>query len=112
MALGHHLDDIAETILMNQFFRGEIGAMCPKQDLFEGRLTIIRPLSYVKENDIKIFAQEKNILDIVSEYKCPKSDISKRKIIKNLLTELERHNPHVKKNILNSLKNIKKDYLL
>ncbi|MBU2258325.1 MAG: tRNA 2-thiocytidine(32) synthetase TtcA, partial [Candidatus Omnitrophica bacterium] len=47
VALGHHKDDIVETILMNMFFQGEISAMSPKQVLFDGKITIIRPLAYV-----------------------------------------------------------------
>ena len=46
IAFGHHLDDIVETILLNQFYRAEIGAMRPNQSMFDGKLSIIRPLAY------------------------------------------------------------------
>ena len=46
------MDDIAETIVLNQFYRGEIGAMKPKQELFDGKITIIRPLAYVREQQM------------------------------------------------------------
>ena len=58
VAFGHHKDDIAETMLMNLFFRGEISVMNPRQELFGGKITIIRPLSYVEEDVIEVFAKE------------------------------------------------------
>ncbi|MBN1913135.1 MAG: tRNA 2-thiocytidine(32) synthetase TtcA, partial [Candidatus Omnitrophica bacterium] len=57
IALGHHKDDIIETILMNMFFNGEISAMCPKQELFHGKLTVIRPMAYVEEDLILRFTK-------------------------------------------------------
>ena len=58
VALGHHKDDIAETVLLNLFFHGEISAMSPKQELFGGKITIIRPLAYVEERLIRRYAFE------------------------------------------------------
>ena len=54
VCLGHHLDDIVETILLNLFFQGEISAMNPKQELFKGKITIIRPLCYTEEDLIPV----------------------------------------------------------
>ena len=52
IALGHHMDDIARTTLMNLFFHGEISTMMPVQKFFGGTIAIIRPLCEVRENEV------------------------------------------------------------
>ncbi len=111
IAFGHHLDDIAETILLNLFFRGEIGAMRPHQPLFNGKVTVIRPLAYEKEAVIAKFATAHKLKNLC-RCLCPHSANSKRATMKRLLTKLEKENPAVKMNILKSLQNIKENYLL
>ncbi len=111
VALGHHFDDIIETILLNLFYQGQISAMSPKQELFKGKITIIRPLAYVEEEEIRKFAKYNN--DFPHEKcSCPNSITSKRTTIENLIKELEKGCPQIKKNIFNSVKRIKMDYLL
>ena len=58
VALGHHKDDIIETLLLNIFYSGEISTMLPLQSLFKGKITIIRPLSLLEEKTIEKFARE------------------------------------------------------
>jgi len=110
VALGHHLDDIIETILLNLFFQGEISAMNPKQDLFKGKITLIRPLAYVEEHLIRKFVKEEKIptFDCI----CPNSVTSSRTKMGKIISELKKVCPDVKKNIFRSLKRIKKEYLL
>jgi len=110
VALGHHKDDIIETTLLNLFFQGEISTMCPRQELFDGKIVIIRPLAYVEEDLIRRFAKT---LDF-PHYKCvcPNSVTSKRTKMKGIIKELEKACPDVKTNIFKSVKRIKKDYLL
>lgn len=111
IAFGHHIDDIVETILLNQFYRGEVGAMKPKQELFDGKVTIIRPLAYEREERMVQLAKALNIHKM-GQSKCANDDTSHRMIIKKMLRDFEQHNPHIVKNIFRSLKNIQKDYLL
>lgn len=111
VALGHHFDDIIETVMLNLFYQGQISAMNPKQELFKGKITIIRPLAYVEEEEIRRFARVAK--DFPHEKcSCPNSITSKRTAIEKIIKELEKDCPHIKKNIFKSVKRIKKDYLL
>ncbi len=111
IAFGHHLDDIVETVLLNQFYRGEIGAMKPRQELFGGRITIIRPLAYERESTMTRLAEELGI-HAMGQSRCARDGDSQRAVIKAMLREMEQHNPQVIKNIFRSLQNVRHDYLL
>lgn len=110
IAFGHHMDDIIETILLNLFFQGEISAMAAVQELFKGKIVIIRPLAYVEEYLIKRFAKSEKLP--VLDCKCPHSAVSNRAKMGRIIADLKKTCPDVKKNIFRSLKRIKKDYLL
>ncbi len=110
VALGHHKDDIVETVLLNLFFHGEISAMCPKQELFKGKIVIIRPLAYVDEDMIKKFAKEADFPH--EKCSCPNSITSQRTKISQIISQMKKVCPEVKTNIFNSVKRIKQDYLL
>ncbi|MBI4335725.1 MAG: tRNA 2-thiocytidine(32) synthetase TtcA [Candidatus Omnitrophica bacterium] len=110
VALGHHKDDIIETILMNLFFNGEISAMAPKQELFKGKITIIRPLAYLEEKEI---IQYNRLINFPHpRCKCPNADTSRRTKVGEMIGEIEKLCPNVKTNVFRALKNIKKEYLL
>ncbi len=111
LAFGHHLDDIVETIVLNQFYRGEIGAMKPNQEIFDGALTLIRPLAYVREEAMVKIAEELGI-DSMGQSKCAHDDTSHRMKIKKMIRMFEETNPGISKNIFNSLSNIKIEYLI
>jgi tRNA 2-thiocytidine biosynthesis protein TtcA len=110
VALGHHKDDIIETMLMNLFFQGEISTMAPKQVLFNGAITLIRPLAYVEEYLIKRFAEKEKLLHLTCV--CPRTLTSQRTKVSRIISEMKRVCPDVKTNIFRSLRRIKKDYLL
>lgn len=110
VALGHHKDDIVQTILLNLFFQGEISAMCPKQELFQGRLTVIRPLAYIEEREIGSFAKEKNFPSFCA--RCPQAENSQRRKIAEMLKDLKRVCPDITTNIFRSVKRIRSEYLL
>jgi tRNA 2-thiocytidine biosynthesis protein TtcA len=110
VAFGHHKDDIIETTLMNLFFHGEISSMVPKQELFKGKVVIIRPLAYVEESLIVRFAK---VADFPHhKCACPNSVTSQRTKISAIINELEKMCPDVRTNIFRGTKRIKKEYLL
>ena len=109
IALGHHMDDIIETTLMNMCFHGEISTMMPVQGFFGGALSIIRPMCQVKEQEVK---RAITLLDCpVFETTCPRKDLNRRAAIKQMVNELARINKRVRENIFNAPDRIKSDYL-
>lgn len=112
IAFGHHKDDIAETILLNLLFQGEISSINPRQEMFRGKVTILRPLCYVEEDMIQKFSKENSFPSQLC--KCPFSKDSKRKQIKHFIRDIKTKYPHahnIKTNIVNSTSRIRWDYL-
>ena len=110
IAFAHHRDDIIETLLINMFYGREISTMMPNQSIFGGKLHIIRPLAYLREELVKKYSKERQF-PAVKNY-CPTSNTSKRVYIKNLLNDLERDNKEIRDNIYKAMSHIKPDYLL
>jgi tRNA 2-thiocytidine biosynthesis protein TtcA len=112
LALGHHLDDFIETLLLNQFFVGSLKAMAPSMLADNGETTVIRPLVYVEERQIIPFARE-NAFPVVCCCcpVCGTADMQRKKM-KQLLTELQKSIPHVKRSLLRALANVQPRHLL
>jgi tRNA 2-thiocytidine biosynthesis protein TtcA len=110
IALGHHKDDIIETLLLNIFYSAEISTMLPLQSLFKGKVTLIRPLTLLEEKKIERFAREMGLP--VGPSGCPSSGKTKRKVVKDLIEVLSKKDRRVKGNIFRALSNIKLDYTL
>lgn len=112
LALGHHLDDFIETLLLNQFFVGSLKAMAPSMLADNGDTTVIRPLVYVEEKEIIPFARE-NLFPVVCCCcpVCGTADMQRKKM-KLLLTDLQKSIPHVKRSLLRALANVHPRHLL
>ena len=110
IALGHHKDDIIETLFLNMFYAGEISTMSPRQELFKGAMTIIRPLAFLDEDIIRKFSELMAFPVFVNP--CPSAKRSKRQAIKKMLTEFYRTNRKIRGNIFRALHHVKLDYLL
>ena len=112
IALGHHFNDVIETVLMSMMYSSEIKTMLPKlrSTNFEG-MELIRPLYRVKEKDIIAFAKY-NGLEFLqcackfTEESTQKEDLSKRKEIKSLIEYIKTQNPEADDNIFRSLHNV------
>lgn len=112
IALGHHLDDHIETLLMNQFYSGTIAAMSPKLKADNGIHTVIRPLVYVEEPLIQQWAELTNVPQI--DCSCPQlaRRDQKRQHMKQLIQTLEQDNPLLKKSLLSAMNNVQPRHLL
>ena len=110
LALGHHKDDIIETLFMNMCYAGEISTMQPSQSFFKGRFTIIRPLAFADEPSIARFARSMDFPEFFNP--CPSAGVSKRREIKEMLDRLYRSNKKIKGNIFRSMSHVREDYLL
>ncbi len=116
IALGHHFDDVIETILMGMLYGGQVQTMMPKlhSTNFEG-MELIRPLYLVREADIKHWRDYNDLHFIQCACKFTENcttcepdgrSVSKRLEIKNLIAELKKINPQVEKNIFRSVENV------
>lgn len=97
IAFGHHRDDNAQTVLMNLLHKAEFAGALPKIHMREYGITIIRPLIYVAENDIRTFAQQQGFMRTMC--RCPVGQKSMRKKVESLLTEIEALYPNARENI-------------
>jgi tRNA 2-thiocytidine biosynthesis protein TtcA len=109
IALGHHLDDIVETTLLNLCFRGEFSTMMPVQKFFDGRMRIIRPMCEVEEKEIRRLMRHLSLP--VCKIDCPRWQTNQRQVLKEMLKVLKRSNKRVKENIYQAPWNINRDYL-
>lgn len=97
VAFGHHKDDHAQTLLMNLLHKAEFAGNLPKLLMHEYNVTIIRPLIYISEKEIRTFAQQQGFARIMC--RCPVGQNSLRKKVDQLLDELEILFPNARENI-------------
>lgn len=112
IALGHHLDDFVETLLLNVFFAGALMAMPARLVSDNQKHVVIRPLVYVAEGDARAYTEE-SALPVIGCC-CPAcGDLSlQRQRVKRLIMELEREHPQVKSSMIKALTNVKPRHLL
>src|SRR5512134_1109920 len=111
IALGHHRDDLVETLLLSALYSGALKSMPPKLRSDDGRNVVIRPLCYAAEEDIAAFAAEMSF-PIVPCDLCGSQPNLRRKRVKALLTELSAEHPAVKGNLLHALGRVVPSHLL
>lgn len=102
IALGHNLDDVLETFLMNLFFAGSLSTFSPVTYMDRSKMTIIRPLVYTSEKEIKRFI--KSSKTPIMPKVCPMDGVSTREYIKQLILDISLKNPHVKACIIGAIK--------
>jgi tRNA 2-thiocytidine biosynthesis protein TtcA len=111
IALGHHRDDLVETLLLSALYSGALKTMPPRLRSDDGRNVVIRPLCYAAEEDIAAFA-EAMAFPVVPCDLCGSQPNLRRKKVKALLAELSRENRAVKGNLLAALGHVVPSHLL
>ncbi|MBM0103508.1 tRNA 2-thiocytidine(32) synthetase TtcA [Steroidobacter sp. S1-65] len=110
IALGHHRDDIVETLFLNMFFGGKLKAMPPKLHSEDGRHIVIRPLAYVAESEIERYARAREF-PLIPCSLCGSQENMQRVEIKKMLREWERQYPGRTETIFSSLRNVVPSHL-
>ena len=107
IALGHHFDDIIETVLLNVIYNGHFSSMMPKlKSTSHPNMELIRPLYYVKENSIISWKKYNNLDFLDCACSITKKEIGKRREIKNLIKDLNKMYDKADTNILTATKNV------
>ena len=109
IALGHHLDDVLQTLMMNLTFQGSFGTMPPLLKMNKFDMTIIRPMSQIEEMDIQMMATLQNYQK--QEKNCPYEEDSHRSDMKELLSRMKVMNPNAVNSMWNAMSNIQDEYL-
>ncbi len=112
IVLGHHADDLIETLVMNLFYSGRLASMPPVLYSDDGRNTVIRPLALVPESLIVAYSERRKFP--VVRCGCPSCGLpaQKRQVIKRLLHSLEGENPQLKTHMLAALRHVVPDHLM
>lgn len=110
IALGHHRDDIIETLFLNMFFGGRLQAMPPKLLSDDGQHVVIRPLAYCSERDIERYAAVREFPIIPCDL-CGSQENLQRKAIKEMLKSWEKQAPGRLENLFASLRNVSPSHL-
>ena len=110
IALGHHRDDIVETLFLNMFFGGKLKAMPPKLLSEDGKRIVIRPLAYVPESEIERYARAREF-PIIPCTLCGSQENLQRATIKKMLHDWELEFPGRTETIFSSLRNVVPSHL-
>jgi tRNA 2-thiocytidine biosynthesis protein TtcA len=111
IALGHHRDDALETLLLNLFFGGKLGAMPARLTSDDGKHVVIRPLIYCAETTLARFAED-HAFPILPCNLCGSQSEAQRKQMKALLTRMESEHPNLRATMLAALGNVIPTHLL
>ena len=110
IALGHHKDDLIETLFMNLLYSGNISTMVPRQELFAGKLALIRPMAYLEKMEIQNLAKRIGLVAV--DNLCPLVGNTHRERVRQMLAAIYAQEPEAKSSIFAALRNVREGYLL
>lgn len=110
IAFGHHEDDLLETLFLNMFYSGNISTMVPKQELFDGRLSVIRPLAYIEKQEVEEIARKIGLCAVSNL--CPMAGDTRREQVRKMLQDIYTQIPGAKASLFASMKNVREGYML
>lgn len=111
IALGHHRDDLIETLFLNLFYSGRMATMPPRLQADDGKNIVIRPLSYVKEAELIDLSRQWRF-PVIPCNLCGSQDGLKRQKIKQMVQDLREDNPNLDGSLLKAMSNVQPEYLL
>ncbi|MFT5686100.1 MAG: tRNA 2-thiocytidine biosynthesis protein TtcA [Myxococcota bacterium] len=111
IALGHHQDDIIETLMLNLLYSGQLKAMPPRLRSDDGRNTVIRPLSYCSEDALRELSEQQQFPIIPCDL-CGSQENLQRQQVKRMITDLNTANPNVRGSMFAALRNVRPSHLL
>jgi tRNA 2-thiocytidine biosynthesis protein TtcA len=109
IALGHHMDDAVQTLMLNMIYHGSISSMPAKLSMFGGTLELIRPLLFLNEKEIIDYQRVRNYPELIKD--CPYGSETRRNSMKDLIAGLESIHPAAKQNIFKAMSRIYTSYL-
>ena len=107
VAMGHHLDDAVNTLFMSMLYESRFNVFKPSTYLSRADITMIRPLIYVEERDIRLFVESMELKTVKN--RCPADVLTKRHEVAEILDQIETMHPGARRRILASLENIGPD---
>lgn len=109
LALGHHMDDAIETLLMNMMYQGAVCSMPAKLSMFDGKIILIRPLILLKDQEMKEYSRIRKF--VLEKEFCPHENVTKRKETAKLIEQFAGDDARIRTNMFRAMSNIQTEYL-
>ncbi|MBQ2717072.1 MAG: 7-cyano-7-deazaguanine synthase [Clostridia bacterium] len=107
LALGHHADDLIETLFLSLFYEGRLSTFEPITYLSRANMTVIRPMIYIEEKNIRAFSKDKPVL----YNPCPADKYTQREYVKNLINQIKKDIPIAKDRMLSAITHPERNHL-
>lgn len=107
LALGHHADDLIETLFLSLFYEGRLSTFEPITYLSRANMTVIRPMIYIEEKNIRAFSKDKPVLF----NPCPSDKHTQREYVKNLINQIKKDIPIAKDRMLSAITHPERNHL-